>query len=308
MTAAEQLAALPLGRIENEDIDVYHASPCLSVSKMKVFRHSPALYHGRFITKKIPLPKETKAFADGKAIESLGLDGRAAYESLYYVVPEGVGKVKVGDKAIRENLAAQHPGKVALSFDDAEMVERININLHAHHLAGPLLAACKMQVTFRIKGELFHLQVRPDGWSEEGCELTQGEPFIADLKSLPELPDDEPEVIPRQISDYWYQGQATTYRDIVSNVMKFPDEFRPRFFFIFVGKKEPYAVQVVELDDAALDLGFKQVKDTLDRLRICHLENRWPISWNETYLKEPQRVGLPSYYLKKENAESGLWG
>ena len=116
---------LPTGCIKDEPIDLYHSRDALSCSKLKVFRHSPALYHGRFVAKTIPPPDETRAFFLGKAIESLALDGRAAHEAAYYVVPEGVGKVRVGDKAIREQLAARNPGKIALPWDDAQIVERI---------------------------------------------------------------------------------------------------------------------------------------------------------------------------------------
>ena len=298
---------LPTGCIKDEPIDLYHSRDALSCSKLKVFRHSPALYHGRFVAKTIPPPDETRAFFLGKAIESLALDGRAAHEAAYYVVPEGVGKVRVGDKAIREQLAARNPGKIALPWDDAQIVERINTNVHAHHLAGPLLAACEKQVTFRIKGEHFYVQVRPDAWAEEGCELTQGVPVVVDLKTIPELPDDDADVIPRQCAAFWYAGQARLYRDVVATVMKYPPEFRPLFYFVFVAKEEPYNVKVVELDKPSLDLAFRQLSDTLERLKTCITTNHWPLSWDDTFKKKVTQVSLPAYVLKKEMEKTDLW-
>jgi hypothetical protein len=310
MSAPVQPAPLPTGRISGEPIGVYHGRDTVSVSKLKVFRYSPELYHGRFISKTIPPPKETQAFKEGKAIESLALDGRDAHMAAYYSVPEGVGKVRVGDKAIRESLAAQHPGKIALSHDEWEMCERINENVHKHALAGPLLAACEKQVTFRIQGAIFYLQVRPDGIAEEGCALTDGQPVIVDMKSIPALPDDDPDVIPRQISDFWYHGQAFVYREVVATVLRFKPEFRPRFVFVWVEKEAPHRVKVTEIDDLALDLAAKQVSETTLRLKSCHESGVWPATWDDTWQKTVPKVGLPAWYLRREveAKESNLWG
>lgn len=308
-SAAEIIAALPLGRIESEEISAYHDAPAVSVSKMKVFRHSPALYHGRFVTGAIEKPEATPALLFGSAAGDLMLEGHEAYEARHYIVPKGVGRQKTADKDLRAALAAANPGKLELSFDDAAKLETMNEKVHAHRHAGPLLAGCKPEITWRIKGELFHLQVRSDGWSDEGCEITQGEPYICDLKTIPELPDDEPETISRQLADFWYQGQAVCYRELISTIMKFPEGFRPRFFFIFVEKSPPFGVQVVELDDVGLDLGFRQMKQTLDRLKWCHINNRWPDTWLDTFQDKVPTVALPSYYVRRELGEeqSSIW-
>ena len=298
---------LPCGKIVGEANEVYHASPSVSVSKMKVFRHSPALYHGRFITKRIPPPEPTPALLFGSAAGALILEGRAAFDERYYVVPEGVGRVRKEDKELRAVMAANNPGKEPLKYEDAMAIERMNKNVHAHHLAGPLLAACKPEITWRIKGDTFHVQVRTDGWSDEGCELTQGVPFICDLKTIPSLPDDEPDTIPRQIADFWYHGQAYVYREIVSEVMKYPPTFRPPFYFGFVEKEEPFAVEVVELDDVSLELANRQVAETITRLKTCYQENHWPLKFKDSWQKKVPAVTLPAYYLKREAGGADIW-
>lgn len=312
--------ALHMGCIYGEPIGQYHAAPAVSVSKLKVFRHSPALYQGRFITKAIPPPKETPAFFDGKAIESLALDGRAAFNATYCSVPADAparptkqmleaakpSAASLERQAYWRDFDERNKGKIPLDAERLEMVERINENLHAHHIAGPLLAACKMQVTFRIAGEFFPFQVRPDGWAEDGCELTKGEPFILDLKTLPALPDDEPETISRQISDYWYHGQEWAYQEIVADVLKFKD-FRPRFFFVFVEKQEPFAVDVVELDDVSVELGGRQVMDTIERLKTAYRTNTWPNKWADTHIKAPRKISLPQYYIRRELGETQIF-
>ena len=302
------LADLPVGKLVGLPNSEYHAAPALGVSKMKIFRHSPALYQGRFITRTIPPPEPTPALLFGSAAGALILEGRAVYDSQYYIVPEGVGRVRVGDKAIRAELEARNPGKEALSFDVATAIERMNRNVHEHTLAGPLLAACKPEISWRIRGEHFHVQVRTDAWSEEGCELTQGVPFIADLKTIAEIPDDDPDVISKQIQSFFYHGQAFTYREIVSTVMKYPPEFRPPFYFIFVAKEAPYTVKVVELDQVSLDLAYRQVTETMTRLKECYSTNRWPLSWDDLTTKKIPSVSLPKYYLKREMEGTELWG
>lgn len=307
LNPAQVLASLPLGRIDSEDIDFYHGAPAISVSKLKVFRHSPALYHGRFITRAIEAPEPTPALLFGSAVGTAVLEGDEVFQRQYYAVPEGVGRQSKDDKAIRANLAALNPNRQALSFDDAQTIARMKANAHAHRFAGPLLAACKPEITWRVKGEHFHVQVRTDGFSEEGCELTKGEPFIVDYKSIGALPDDEPDTISKQVADYWYHGQDYIYREIVSQVMKWA-EFRPRFFFVFGEKAEPYSVQVVELDDVARDLAYKQVKDTFERLKDCHTYNRWPLLWEDTWRKEIPKVSLPKYYLRREvGDDNSIW-
>lgn len=308
MNAAELLASLPLGRIDRETISFYHSAPALSVSKIKVFRQSPALYCGRFLTGTIAPPEPTDALLFGSAAGALILEGREVFDAQYYVVPKGVGKQRVGDKAIRAELEAANPGKSDLSFNTSQSIERMNASIQEHRFAGPLIRACKPEITWRIKGELFHMQVRTDGFSDEGCELTQGEPFICDLKTIPALPDDEPETISKQIAEYWYHGQDYIYREIVSTVNRWPDSFRPRFFFIFVEKTEPYGVQVVELDDTSRDVAFKQVKDTMDRIKDCHLTSNWPKTWHDTWQKKVPTVSLPNFYIRRElEEERSLW-
>ncbi len=181
-------------------------------------------------------------------------------------------------------------------------------NVAHHRHAVPLIAACVPEIVWRAKGPELYLQARTDGWAEEGCELTAGAPYIVDLKTISALPDDEPEKINRQIADFWYHGQAHFYRELVANVMKFPADFRPRFFFVFVGTAEPYAVQVVELDPAGMDLARKQARDTMERILECHRTQRWPLTWNDTWQEKIPEIAMPGYYVRRETLEDkNLW-
>lgn len=286
---------MKLGRITGESISEYHSSEAVSVSKLKVFRHSPNLYLRRFVTKEVPAPEPTPAMALGNAAGAMILEGEATFRSRYYAVPAGIGRQKTEHKLLRVQLAAQNPGKEELSAYDANAVDRMHASVLAHPVAAKLLAAGKPEITWRIKGASFFMQVRTDHWNDEGCEITKGEPFIVDLKTINELPEDDPDKIPKQVSDFWYHGQAWAYREVVSTVMKYPEEFRPRFFFIFVEKQEPYSVRVVELDDIALELGARQGADALKKLRQCHETGRWPRTWSD----EITTISLPQYYVRK---------
>lgn len=306
--AQQVLAALKTGRIVGEPNEVYHATPAVSCSKMKIFRASPALYYGRFVTGTIPAPDPTPALLFGSAADCFILEGIQKFMAEYYVIPKDVGKQSKEDKKIRAYLKDKNPNKKSVSFDDMGKILRMNDNVQAHPFAGPLIRAGKPQITWRIKGNVFYIQIRTDIWSDDGCELTGGMPYIFDLKTIAELPDDEPETISKQMSDFWYHGQEWLYRNVVCDVCKFIDGYEPRFFFGFVEKVEPYGVKVVELDDTGHELGFQQVKDTLDRMKDCHHYNRWPLHWEDTHLKVIPSVGLPNYYLRRENAErSSLW-
>jgi hypothetical protein len=289
------------GRITTETSEQYHGCGALSVSKMKTFRQSPALYNGRYIAKTIPDKPQTEALLLGIASSALILEGESAYRERFYTIPEGCGKKTNADKAVRGMLEIKNPGKLALDFDQDAMLWKMRDKVYAHKKSAQLLSSGVPENTFRIRGEHFHFQVRPDWFNDEGIVLTEGMPYIVDLKTIPDLPEDDPDVISRQIADYWYHGQAWSYREIVSQVMKWPDEFRPPFFFIFVAKSEPYTVQVVELDDVALAIAEREVADTLIKMRQCYKENYWPDSW-ET---DVRKVALPPYYVRRSLETTG---
>lgn len=321
--------AMRFGKLTDEPIGDYHACGAISKSKIDVFRDSPRLFQMRFITGEIP-PEKTEALLIGGAVDCLALEGPEAFAKRFVTEPEGAPKYPSkaqfnAKKPSPETLNAiafwtafdeANKGKETLNAKQWALVKRCADALHANATFAKLFAGAECQVTFRIRGDRFAMQCRPDLWLEQGCELTDGKPCIPDVKTIAELPADNPEHLMRHIGDYGYHRAAYIYPEIVAAVMKarakteaereFWETFRPQFLLVFVEKREPHAVIVRTVDEIARDVGEREVGDALAKLRRCLAEKHWPESWDEPLAP----LGLSSWYVRRalENTESNLFG
>lgn len=300
---------LRLGKIPDEPIDLYHATAAVSKSKVDVFRESPLLYHRRFVTKTLAAPESTEPMILGNAAGALILEGMSVFDSRYAIVPEDAPKKpterqinakKPSDDTVAaiqwwSGFNAHTQGKTLLTADQYAVLLRMNEAIHLNPEFKILTAAGQPEVTFRTQGKHFAVQVRPDWLNEEGCSLTDGYPYILDLKTIDKLPCDEPDRLSWKIADFGYHRQAFLYPEVVANVLKFPaDVPRPRFFFAFVEKQEPFDSVVVELSDTDIEIGQREVTDSLTKLRHCYETGVW-----KSPRKGVSKLTLPFSYVRK---------
>jgi len=302
---------IPLGRIEGEPIEIYHATNAVSKSKIDVFRQSPMLYHGRFVTKTVAADEPTEAMIIGSAAGALILEGETAFSSRYAILPDDAPKRPTerqinAKKPSPETLEAiawwsyfneRTDGKTILTTEQHTLIKRMHQAINLNPEFRMLTASGMPEVTFRIQGQHFAMQVRPDWFNDEGCALTDGYPYILDLKTIDKLPCDEPDRLPWKIADFGYHRQAYLYQEVVSLVMKFPAGVpRPRFFFAFIEKQEPFDSAVVELTETDIEVGQREVTDSLKKLRRCYETGVWA---------SPRRAGgvanvsLPFSYIRR---------
>lgn len=296
------------GKILDEPVADYHGGDAVSKTRLDVFRHNPELYRRIFVAKTTPKPEPTEAMTLGNACGCWVLEGVQAYTQRYIVQPEDAPK-----RPTKAQLNAKNPsvdslkamewwgdfnrradGKTILTRDDQQLV------LHCHEalMRDPrwveLTKAGRPEVTFRIQGDRFPVQCRPDWWNDEGCALSDGYPYIVDLKTIAELPKDDPDHLPWHIAQFGYHRSAWMYPEVVANALGWPlDLPRPRFFLFFVEKEEPYATEMVELTETDVEVGEREVCDALVRLRRA-LETG---VWNEPQTK-PRTICLPGRYVR----------
>lgn len=231
----------------------------LSPSGAKPLSKSPAHYrHYRDNP-----PAETPALRIGKALHSLALDGRTAFDLAFTVAPECDRRTKEG-KAMWGDFIAASEGRAALTASEAELVEGMAGAILAHPLAPALIEGGTPELSM----------VWND--SETGCpckgradlaRLADG--AIIDLKTTI---DASPAAFARSALSYAYHCQAAAY---LSGAAALGADVRD-FIIVAVEKSAPFAVGIYRLPDAALELGRRRWREACGLYVQCLESGRWP--------------------------------
>lgn len=322
------------GEILDEPLADYHASDCLSKTKLDCFRQSPLLYWKKFVVKTIPKDPPGEALIIGQGVDTLTLEGPEAFAERFAVVPNdapkrptanqraivGGGEVDAKGKPKKPSAAAlasvafwdayeaENKGKQPLNSDQEALVKRCADALHSDETFEMLMKGGTSQVTFRMQGEHISVQCRPDRWCPDGNELTKGLPCILDVKTIGELEADQTDDsqslkpgeqhvedhLPGHIRNFGYHRGAFLYRETVSAIRRYKD-FRPAFILCFVEKQEPHAVTCRPVSDLAIDIGERETRDSVNKLIWCIRNKTWPQWWN----RPMEAVGLPEFYVRQ---------
>ena len=271
-----------------EPNEVYHANSAISHSKLELFRRRPVSYYRRFISKTVARPETTEAFRIGSAAHCAVLEPDQFW-SRYALRPDGIDRRTKDGKAAFAEFEAANAGKVIIGKDEAGDVEEMKAAVQHHPLASQLLAAGKPELSWRVEpsGSLA-LQCRTDWFNAAGCELSQGRPYVADLKTVESLDSDAFRNFERACFSFGYHRQAGFYLPLITEIIGSPVF---DFFFIAVEKAEPYGCAVYRLSDAATARGHDETITDLLRLQNCIKSEQWPNLPNE--LRE---IGLPKWY------------
>lgn len=272
----------------HEDHLTYHANSAVSHSKLETFRRRPALYYRKYVTKQIPPEEPGTAFRIGSAahcsiLEPLEMAHR------YAIRPEGIDRRTKDGRAQWAIFEAENEGRTIIDTDEAAQILNMTDAVRQHDLAAQLLAHGQPELTWRTGGS-FALQCRTDWFNPNGCELSHGRPYIADVKTVESLDDSSFANFERAVFRYGYHRQVGFYLPLVTELLGKPVF---NFFFIVVEKCEPYGVAVYRTTDAAAALGQDETLDDLRRLKRCMDLNEWPNI--EPTLRE---IGVPSWYGK----------
>ncbi len=230
------------------------------------FRKAPLLYH-RKMTGEVETP-ESGAFLVGRAVHTLILEGRSAFDEAF-IVSDGPVNPKTGEpfgrttRAYREWVEAQRLGVV--SSADFSFMAKLRQSVWIHPLAMSLLEVGVTEQTVRVTYCSEPCQIRMD-WFRGDYE---GRPAIADLKTCDTL-----DWFEQDARRFGYAYQMAFYRDVL-NVAS-GGEVDAACYLVAVEKREPFRCGVWKLTDALLHSCSEGNVRAIAELRECRRTGEWP--------------------------------
>jgi exodeoxyribonuclease VIII len=272
----------------NEPIEDYHANSAISHSKLECYRRRPALYFKKYIAKTLERSDESNAFRLGSAVHCAVLEEKE-FAARYVQKPDLDRRTKEG-KAEYTQFAALNADKTFLDADELAQVVAMREAVATHPIASQLLANGDAEVTWRKpqSNALGALQCRTDWFSSIGCEMTNDEPYVVDIKTVESLDSDAFRNFERAAFSYGYHRQAGFYLPLINEIYSRPVS---RMYYVAVEKCEPYGVAVYKLSDDAIARGQDENIADLIRLKRSIEDNNWPNI--EPVLHE---LALPAWY------------
>ena len=271
-----------------ESIHDYHANAALSHSKLETFRRRPALFYKKYIAKSLPAVEPSSAFRIGSAAHTAILEPRY-YDWRYAIKPEGIDRRTKEGKIASAAFETDNVGKIVISGDEHEQVSSMRDAVDANKLAALLLLRGNAEVTWRTQGTM-PLQCRTDWFNPDGCELSGGRPYVADLKTVESLDDEAFSNLEKAVFRYGYHRQAGFYLPLITDITGAPVF---DFFFIAVEKVEPFGVAVYRLSDDAVARGQDESIEDLRGISSCMARGIWPNIEEKLY-----ELGLPKWYAE----------
>lgn len=236
----------------------YHAHPALSRSKLWWANESPANF--KYFLEHPPMQSPDMIF--GAAFHKLVLEPES-FDAEYVTIPYGITRYTAQGKTICQ--AAREAGKTALLYAEREKIEGMKAAL----LRNPK-AAFFLERGFREYSIFWEdpetkeqLKCRPDLLiADEDLHL------VIDLKSCASADTDR---FTRDALSYGYLMQTAMYIEGVKTV--FPGDYS--FLFLAVEKTPPYAVNIIQADQACIDYGRIQFHDLLETVHKCRKSGKW---------------------------------
>lgn len=272
--------------IRNESNAAYHANDAISHSKLETYRRRPALYFKKYVAKTLKREEPGPAFRIGSAAHTLVLEP-ATWVDRYAIRPDGIDRRTKAGKDEYAAFEAKAAGKTIIDQDEAAQVTAIAEAVRANPLASQLFANGEPELTWRKAGKVA-LQCRTDWFCEQGCELSGGRPYVADLKTVESLEDGAFGSFEKAVFRYGYHRQAGFYLPLVSEILGRPVF---DFYFVAVEKVEPYGVAIYRLTDDAVARGQDETVSDLGALYASIQTGNWPNI--EPVVRE---LGLPKWY------------
>jgi len=266
----------------------YHANSAVSHSKLEVFRRRPQLYYRRYIAKTITPEPASAALRVGSALHCSVLEPDN-WPTHFAIKPEGIDRRTKDGKEKWAQFEAENIGRTIIDQDEAAQVLAMQTAVRQNETAAILLAQGQPEASWRTEG-LLALQCRTDWFNAEGCALTDGRPYIVDIKTTESLSGEDFGSFERTVFKYGYHRQAGFYLPLLTEITGGPVF---DFFFVAVEKVEPFGVAVYRMSDAAAALGQDETLDDLRRLKRCYETQEWPNI--DSTVRE---LGVPAWYAK----------
>jgi len=278
--------------MSDESSREYHANPAISHSKLEVYRKRPRLFFKRFVERSLPDQEPTKALQLGSLTHGMVLEPEKL-KTEFVVAPRFDRRTKDG-KAEAEKFEADAKGKTVVDQETYDVAFAMSNAVDQNPLASQLLAGGTPERTWRTKIGGLELQCRTDWFNPSGCELSEGRPYVVDLKTTESLSADGYGSFEKSVFSYGYHRQAGFYLPLITEIFGKPVF---DFFFIAVEKVQPYGVAIYKLSDQAISIGQDETLDDLRRLKKSIETNYW-----ENIEPVVRPLDLPKWYRKEAQA------
>jgi len=311
-------ANVRMGIVRHEPIDVYHATPAISNSKLALLRPRPSRFYRTYIAQVAAPRFETKEQKIGKAFEILLLDGEKEYNLQYAVerdTPDfGDCRAVAGrttteqgkeNKKKRDEWQAAEDARVGnrtvISRADHELNLKMRDAVRRNKVAMVCLAQGESQVTMRFKVGPMIVQCRPDWFiSEATAEMAlflpgveQGEAVIIELKTCGTLDPEGFGSFQKIAQEHGYYRQRGLYVEVATKLLG----RKVHHFFLPVEKNEPFEAQVGLYSEEDCALGVAEVVEDLKTLMRCFETGEWPGTPQDAVV----RYSLKGWHVKKAN-------
>ena len=203
--------------------------------------------------------QETNAMKVGSAFHCLVLEPHK-FNSQFVGSPD-VDRRTTAGKASFQEFEKENPNKTIIPLADWEVIHRMCQSLESNDVASEMLAPYAGEVEETMMWNDPELKTLMKGRSDF---RNKEQKIIIDLKSTMDASEEKIE------KDMWsndlrYHVQAAIYTDAVRTIT---GDSSWKFHFIFVEKKPPYGVQVVNIPESGLDIGrFQYHSNVLYLLR-----------------------------------------
>lgn len=269
----------------NVDSEVYHEDRThVSSTILKTIRKSGAAFKGHFDGK---WPKEpTDAMRFGSGAHCAVLEGSKAFFSRYRVMED------FGDLRFKENKQAKvkwlselPPGVQAIDADEFADMQGVVESILAHQDAFNLLKNSAREVSgyYVCPDTKIRCRIRPDIVSNDLS-------FLVDFKTTVDCSID---AFAAKICNMGWDFSLAMYgcgAEAISGM--FPKECA----FIACEPKPPYECAVYFPDIAFMDIGLRNYRNALLKLRRCIDENNFP-----RYQERLQTISPPIWHFKGES-------
>ena len=275
--------------IIGEPLETYHANTAVSHSKLRYFAANfPATYKAKYLDKTIP-EEQSEAFTFGSYFHSLALEGVAAVDARFVTAPEVDRRTSSG-KATWAAFQASLAGRQAISNEESALAQLMAVSVRSNPTAVALLTKGTAETTFRhAKIPAMALQTRPDWWNPDGCELTDGRPYIVDVKTISNLKTEWH----HQFFKFGYHLAAAFARAVIADCDGWQG-MEPDYLFLVVEKEGTHQCEIFRPDEGTLDESRRQNLCDLKRLLACYQTGNWPGGSMEI-----QNVSAPDWFLVK---------
>jgi hypothetical protein len=195
-----------------------------------------------------------------------------------------------GNEAKEAKAKAIAAGEVPMLAKDYAEAKAIAAAVHAHPLAGALLAEGDAEQSMFWQDPEFGIWLRGrTDW------LTWfGNPTVVDVKTCASA---SPEDVAKSIAKYGYYMQDPWYREgIAATTGCTPEDVE--FLFLFVPTEQPYLPMIYRLGDADVELGTQRNRIAREKYRDCTEAGIWP-AWSEDIVD----IALPGWTVRGIESE-----